>query len=85
MFSLMKAKNGFELAEMDLEIRGPGEFLGQSQTGLPDIAMRALQDPELLKEARAAAEQVMKTDPELESYPLLKERLGQFEKEIHLE
>ncbi len=83
--ALLTAKNGFELAEEDLKIRGPGEFLGQSQTGLPDHAMRALQSPELLKEARAAAEEILKDDPALENYPLLKERLGRFKKEIHLE
>ncbi len=87
--SLLTAKNGFELAEQDLKIRGPGEFLGGpsgwAQTGLPDVAMRALQSPELLKEARTAAEEILKEDPELKNYPLLKERLGQFEKEVHLE
>ncbi|MDP3991435.1 MAG: ATP-dependent DNA helicase RecG [Candidatus Colwellbacteria bacterium] len=83
--SLLAAKNGFELAEEDLKIRGPGEFLGESQTGLPDIAMKALQDPELLREARTAAEQVIKDDPELKKHPLLRERLRQFQKEVHPE
>lgn len=83
--SLLTAKNGFELAEEDLKLRGPGEFLGESQTGLPDHAMNALQNPELLEEARTAAEQIIKDDPELEKHPLLKERLQQFQREIHLE
>ncbi len=83
--ALLTAKNGFELAEKDLRIRGPGEFLGESQTGLPDIAMNAFQSPELLKAARAAAEQIIQEDPELEKYPLLRTRLQEFEKEIHLE
>lgn len=83
--SLLTAKNGFELAEEDLKLRGPGEFLGESQTGLPDIAMKALQDPDLLKEARTAAEQIIKDDPELEKHPFLRERLRQFQKEVHPE
>ncbi|MDO8424269.1 MAG: ATP-dependent DNA helicase RecG [bacterium] len=83
--ALLTAKNGFELAEQDLKIRGPGEFLGESQTGLPDIAMHSLKNPELLEEARMAAEQIIEDDPELRKHPLLKERLQQFQKEVHLE
>ncbi|MEK7114513.1 MAG: ATP-dependent DNA helicase RecG, partial [Patescibacteria group bacterium] len=56
LYSLIEAKNGFELAEKDLAIRGPGEFLGESQTGIPDLAMKAVQNPELVKAGREAAE-----------------------------
>jgi len=83
--ALLTAKNGFELAEKDLKIRGPGEFLGESQIGLPDIAMSAFQSPDLLKESQAAAKKIIDEDPELEKYPLLQERFQQFQKEIHLE
>ena len=83
--SLLEAKNGFELAEKDLAIRGPGEFLGQSQTGLPDLAMRSLNNMELVKKARASAVEIIKTDPELKNYPLLRQRIEQFRKKVHLE
>ncbi|MEK7555599.1 MAG: ATP-dependent DNA helicase RecG [Patescibacteria group bacterium] len=83
--SLIEAKNGFELAEKDLAIRGPGQILGAEQTGLPDLAMKAIQNPELIKSARQAAEKIIKEDSELENYPLLKERLEIFQKEVHLE
>lgn len=83
--SLIEAKSGFELAEKDLEIRGPGEFLGRSQTGLPDLAMKSIQDPELVKSAREAAEKTLKNDPELASYSALLSRVEGFAKEIHLE
>ncbi|MFA5098616.1 MAG: ATP-dependent DNA helicase RecG [Candidatus Paceibacterota bacterium] len=83
--SLIDAKSGFELAEKDLEIRGPGEFLGQSQTGLPDLAMKSIQDPELVKSAREAAEKTLKNDPELTSHSALLSRVEGFAKEIHLE
>jgi len=83
--ALISAKNGFELAERDLEIRGPGQFLGGSQTGLPDVAMKSLQNPNLIKEARDAAETIITTDPNLEKHPLLKEKLAQFKAEIHME
>ena len=83
--SLLEAKNGFELAEKDLEIRGPGEFLGKLQTGIPDLAMKAVQNPELVKLSRSSAETILKNDPELKKYPLLKEKLENFEKKVHLE
>ena len=83
--SLVEAKNGFELAEKDLAIRGPGEFLGEEQTGIPDLAMKAVRNPELVKSSREAAEDVLKNDPELEKYPLLKKRLESFQQEVHLE
>lgn len=83
--SIVEAKNGFELAEKDLKLRGPGEFLGQSQTGLPDIAMTAIQNPELVKVAREAAVKILKSDPALKNHPSLSERLNQFQKEVHWE
>jgi len=83
--SLITAKNSFELAEKDLEIRGPGEFLGESQSGLPDIAMVAIKNPRLLKTAEDKARDVIKKDPDLEKHPELKKRLNVFSKRIHLE
>jgi ATP-dependent DNA helicase RecG len=83
--SLVTAKNGFELAEVDLKLRGPGEFLGDAQTGMPDLALKALQNPELLKTAQDKAEELLNEDPDFENYPLLKRKLAQFKREIHLE
>jgi len=83
--SIVEAKNGLELAEKDLAIRGPGEFLGQSQTGIPDLAMKAIQNPDLVKNSRQAALEIIQKDPKLNAYPLLKEKLKKFSKEVHLE
>jgi len=83
--ALLEAKNGFELAEKDLGFRGPGEFLGTSQTGLPDTAMRALRNPALIKTSREAVKKILAADPSLNSYPALKAKLRFFRKEIHLE
>jgi ATP-dependent DNA helicase RecG len=83
--ALLKAKNGFDLAELDLKLRGPGEFLGKKQTGLPDVAMQALTDIELVKKARDAATAVLSADPDLVRHPILKERLAAFENIVHLE
>ena len=83
--SLVQAKNGFELAEMDLRLRGPGEFLGDTQTGMPDLTLKALQNPELLKIAEEKAHELLNESPTLDIYPLLSKRLNQFREEVHLE
>ena len=83
--SIMEAKNGLELAEKDLKLRGPGEFLGQAQTGLPDYAMRGLQDLELVKSSREAAVAIITKDRILKKYPDLRGRLEKFQRQIHSE
>jgi ATP-dependent DNA helicase RecG len=83
--SLVTAKNGFELAEMDLKFRGPGQFLGKEQTGMPDLAMKAIQNPELLSTARTTAQDLMKKDPTLAEYPALATYLKLFEQQVHRE
>lgn len=82
---LERAKNGFELAEFDLKTRGPGELFGIAQSGVPDLAMKALQNPEMLHRAKFWCDELLKEDSTLKSYPLLRERLQEFAKEIHPE
>lgn len=83
--AIATAKNGFELAEKDLKLRGPGEFLGSEQTGMPDIAMKALQNPDLVVRAKACAEEVLEGDPSLARHEALRERLLEFAAYIHRE
>lgn len=83
--ALLEAKNGFELAEKDLEIRGPGQFLGDKQTGVPDFAMKSLNDIQLIKSARDSAQKLLEKDIELKAYPLLAQKLAHLNKEVHLE
>jgi ATP-dependent DNA helicase RecG len=83
--AILEAKNGFELAEKDLALRGPGQFFGQVQTGLPDVAMEALRDPELVRHSREAATQVLTADASLKAFPLLRKRLTFFRQKIHQE
>lgn len=47
--------NGFQLAEIDLQLRGPGDLLGTRQSGLPDVSAESLMNPELVVRARRAA------------------------------
>lgn len=83
--AILRAKNGFELAEYDLKLRGPGEFFGQAQSGFSDTAMAAVQNPELVKTSREAAASILQADSTLGHYPLLKQKLAEFEKSIHRE
>lgn len=57
--------DGFKLAEKDLELRGPGEFFGTRQSGLPDLRMARLSDTPLLEMARAEAIALFQSDPTL--------------------
>ena len=58
--------NGFELAEQDLQMRGPGEFFGTRQSGLPDLKLVKLSDTRLLELARQEAQHIFEKDPELQ-------------------
>ncbi len=73
--SLTKVKNAFELAEIDLQMRGPGEFLGTKQSGLPDNLMEALKHLDLVQSAKKEAEEILNSDPNLQFHPLLKEKI----------
>ncbi len=73
-------QDGFELADEDLKMRGPGEFFGTRQSGLPDLKVARLSDVGVLKEARAVAKEIFQEDPDL-SLPqnrLLTRRLAEF-------
>jgi ATP-dependent DNA helicase RecG len=83
--ALVESNNGFELAEKDLEIRGPGSLYGTVQSGIPDMAMQGLSNIFLVEKTRAAAKEILEKDPELKNYPQLKERLKQFQQRIHFE
>jgi len=83
--AIVGAKNGFELAEIDLKLRGPGQFLGTEQTGLPDLAMRGLQDIALIKSSRDAAFTIFVRDATLRLFPVLKNKMNDFRRAVHFE
>src|SRR3990167_7882186 len=83
--ALVDCDDGFELAEKDMAIRGPGEFFGTKQSGMPDLAMASLANIDLIKKARAEAHLLLKEDSSLSRYPLLKERLDEFQKMTHFD
>lgn len=61
-----RTQDGFQLAEEDLKLRGPGEFFGTRQSGLPDLRMAGLSDVALLEIAREEAIKLFQADPNLE-------------------
>lgn len=83
--ALVEYDSGFALAEKDLEIRGPGDFFGTRQWGLPDLAMASLTDAELVKATREEAERMLLKDPYVIGHPELKKRLDEFHRRVHLE
>ncbi|MBP9752089.1 MAG: GxxExxY protein [Candidatus Moranbacteria bacterium] len=83
--ALEKSGNGFDIAEADLALRGPGSFFGTRQSGLPDVAMENLTNLKLVELARKEATDLLRIDQSLEHHPLLLETLKRFEERIHLE
>jgi ATP-dependent DNA helicase RecG len=74
---LVRSTDGFEIAEMDLRLRGPGQVLGTRQSGLPDLALASLsEDGELLERARQVARELVVSDPELTAHPGLLQALA---------
>jgi ATP-dependent DNA helicase RecG len=73
-------QDGFRLAEEDLKLRGPGEFFGTRQSGLPDLKVAKLSDVKILEEARAVAQELFGRDPELKlpEHQLLAQKLKEF-------
>ncbi|MBU1178867.1 ATP-dependent DNA helicase RecG [Patescibacteria group bacterium] len=83
--ALGQAKNGFELAEYDLQFRGPGELSGKKQWGISDVGMEALKNIKMVEAARQEARNILQENSELKNYPLLKEKIEQENSDIHME
>ena len=73
---MSSTSDGFAIAEEDLKLRGPGDFFGSRQHGLPSLRVADLScDLSLLHETQSAAEQLLTADPALKNHPLLKARV----------
>lgn len=78
--ALVDTMDGFRLAEIDLEIRGPGEFFGTRQSGIPDLKFAALADIQTLQQARDEAHRLLESDPSLDrpEHRVLRDRVERF-------
>ncbi len=83
--SMEKYSDGFKLAEIDLKLRGPGQFLGSQQSGLPDGAMKNISNTKLVVISREFAMKLLKQDPLLKDNLILANELEKFNDSIHME
>jgi ATP-dependent DNA helicase RecG len=68
METMVRTNNGFEIAETDLKLRGPGDLMGTQQSGLLDLKIADLvRDTQVLQDARESAKEILLADPELKS------------------
>ncbi len=86
MNALVNYNDGFKLAEIDLELRGPGEIMGTRQTGMPDLRpANLIKDTKILQVARTEAFALVKSDPSLLNYPKLVQTLkNEFSNKLNL-
>lgn len=83
--ALTTAKNGFELAELDLTLRGAGELGGGKQWGISDLGMEAIKNIKMVEAARTEAARIISEDPLLLKYPLLSELTSKKHGDTHWE
>ena len=70
---LVNSNDGFEISEIDLRFRGPGQVLGTKQSGLPDFALASLaEDADVLELAREEARNILDSDPKLTNNSMLR-------------
>ena len=80
--SMEKIYVGFELAEIDLKMRGPGEVFGLKQSGFTTLKLADIMDSKLLSSAQQEAKELLKKDKDLKKHSLLKEKLEKFQKDL---
>jgi ATP-dependent DNA helicase RecG len=73
---MVRTTDGFELAEVDLDLRGEGTLFGERQKGRNDLKLASLRrDREWVQKARRAAVDLVTADPDLSSHPLLRDEV----------
>jgi ATP-dependent DNA helicase RecG len=83
--AIVRAKNGFELAEQDLALRGAGELGGGKQWGISDIGMEAIKNLKMVEAARNEAKRLLEEDITLKKYPLLRAQITIRTQTMHFE
>ncbi len=75
---LARTNDGFVIAEEDLRLRGPGDFFGTRQSGLPALRMARLDDRDILASSRESAQAFLSADPTLSAHPILRDAVTRF-------
>ncbi len=83
--ALKDAKNGFELSELDLQLRGAGELAGIKQWGISDIGMEAIKNIKMVEAARTETTVIIEKDITLKKHPLIAKQLERFSMSVHFE
>jgi ATP-dependent DNA helicase RecG len=83
--AIVEAKNGFELAEIDLALRGAGDLAGVKQWGMSDLAMEAIKNIKMVEYARNEAKDIIENDEALENFPELKKITESKNYQVHFE
>lgn len=83
--ALTKAANGFELAELDLQLRGSGLLSGDKQWGVSDLAMEAMKNIKMVEAARNEARGIIENDVDLKNHQILKDALKSKNLNLHFE
>lgn len=78
--ALQTTSDGFKLAELDLELRGPGAIYGQAQSGLLDLRVASLTDVKLISEARKSAQEFIDSKESLKKYASLYKKVSELRK-----
>jgi ATP-dependent DNA helicase RecG len=74
--SVAATQSGFDIAEADLRLRGPGDVVGLRQHGLPEMRVADLLDLALMQRTQRAAAAWLDRDPELDSHPALHQAMN---------
>ena len=83
--AITKAANGFELAELDLSLRGAGLLSGDKQWGITDLGMEAIKNIKMVEAARKEAIKMIEEDADLKNSPLLSSTLLAKNLKLHFE
>ncbi len=80
-----RAKDCFELSELDLRFRGPGSLFGEEQSGFADLKRFRADDVRLIEEAKSSVAALMADDPDLAGHATLKKKISAEAETVHLE
>lgn len=83
--AIENSQDGFDLAERDLQLRGPGNIFGTEQSGFEQFKLGTMHDIDLMSFAKDFSKEVLDQTPDLSLYPKLRDRLYKYVEEVHFE